>query len=79
MSLRSVHSVSKSVLKSFKVFRTFCSATLHYFVKFIFANCHKQQHFAVFIFWKVSMGKFPKKIRQKLISQKLVLAISRSG
>ena len=53
MSVRSAHSISSSVLKNLKVFRTFCSAILQYFVKFIFVNCHKQQHFAVFIFFEL--------------------------
>ena len=74
MSVRSLLSISSSVLKNLKDFRTFCSAMLQYFLKFIFANCHKQQHFVVSIFCKVGANS-QKKIRQELIPQKLVLAI----
>ena len=46
MSFRSIQSVSTSVLKTLKVFKTFCSTILHYFVKFNFAIYHEQQCFA---------------------------------
>ena len=73
MSVRSVHSASSSVLKNLKVFRTFCSAILQYLESFIFVNCNKQQLFTVFIFCEVLVN-LQKKIRQKLIPEKLVLA-----
>ena len=53
MSVQSVPSVSSSMLKNLKVFRTFSSAILQYRIKFIFINCHKRQPFVVFIFCKV--------------------------
>ena len=73
ITVRSVHSVSSSVLKNSKVFRTLCSAILQYFVKFYF--CKLSQSITLCgIYFLRSMGKFKKTISQKLIPQKLVLA-----
>ena len=69
MSVKSVHSISSTVLKNLIVFRNFCSAILQYLVKFIFAHCHKQQHFAAFIFCEVG-SNFHKKKRKKKESAK---------
>ena len=51
-----------------------CSAILQYFVKFTFVNCHKQQHFAVFIFcevWANSQKKSAKSNTAKLAFVKI--------
>ena len=73
MLIRSVYSVSSSVLKKLKVFRTFCLAILQFFLNFFFFfNGQQQQRFAVFIFCEIGANS-QKKIRQKLTPQKLVL------
>ena len=61
MSVRSVHFISSTVLKNLIVFRNFCLAILQYLVKFIFAHCHKQQHFAAFFFCEVGSNLQKKK------------------
>ena len=79
MSVRSVHSVSRSVLKNLKVFRTFCSAILQYFVKSIFVNCHKQQLFAVFVLcdvWANSKKNWTKNNTAKINSFDVVTQVS---